>query len=61
MLNIDDTHANIKNKEYEKVLTDLLLIQKHTFMLINRMHAHIVNKKITVANKRINNNTKKMI
>ena len=57
--NIDDTHANIKNKEYEKVLADLLLIQKHTFVSINRMHAHIVNKKITVANKKINNNTKK--
>ena len=57
--NIDDTHANIKNKEYEKVLADLLLIQKHTFTLINRMHTHILNKKITAANKKINNNTKK--
>ena len=57
--NTNDIHANIKNKEYEKVLADLLLIQKHTFVSINRMHAHIVNKKITVANKKINNNTKK--
>ena len=57
--NINDIHANIKNKEYEKVLTDLLLIQKHTFMSINRMHAHIVNKKTTAANKKISNNTKK--
>ena len=53
--NIDDIHTNIKNKEYEKVLTDLLLIQKHTFMSINRMHAHKVNKKITDANKKVNN------
>ena len=52
--NIDDTHANIKNKEYEKVLADLLLIQKHTFMSINRMRIHNVNKKIAAAN-----NTKK--
>ena len=57
--NINDTHVNIKNKEYEKVLTDLLLIQKHTFMSINRMHAHNVNKKIDTTNKEINNNTKK--
>ena len=57
--NIDDTHANIKNKEYEKVLADLLLIQKHTFTSVNRMHTHILNKKITAANKKINNNTKK--
>ena len=57
--NINDIHANIKNKEYEKVLTDLLLIQKHTFMSINRMHAHIVNKKTTAAHKKISNNTKK--
>ena len=32
--------ANIKNKEYEKLHPDLLLIQKHTFMSINRMHAY---------------------
>ena len=57
--NINDIHTNIKNKEYEKVLKDLLLIQKHTLMSINRMHAHNVNKKITTANKKINNNTKK--
>ena len=57
--NIDDTHANIKNKEYEKVLADLLLIQKHTFTSVNRMHTQILNKKITAANKKINNNTKK--
>ena len=57
--NINDTHVNIKNKEYEKVLTDLLLIQKHTFMSINRMHAHNVYKKIDTTNKEINNNTKK--
>ena len=57
--NINDIHANIKNKEYEKVLTDLLLIQKHTFMSINRMRAYNENKKITAANKKINNNTEK--
>ena len=57
--NINDIHANIKNKEYEKVLTDLLLIQKHTFMSINRMRAYNENKKIDAANQRINNNTKK--
>ena len=57
--NIDDTHANIKNKEYEKVLADLLLIQKHTFILINKMRIHNVNKKITATNKKINNSTKK--
>ena len=57
--NINDIRTNIKNKEYEKVLTDLLLIQKHTFMSINRMHPHNVNKKITDTNKKINNNTNK--
>ena len=57
--NINDIHTNIKNKEYEKVLKDLLLIQKHTLMSINRMHAHNVNKKITTANKKINTNAKK--
>ena len=55
---INDMHDNIKNKKYEKVLTDLLLIQKHTFMSINRMHAYNENK-ITAANKKINNSTKK--
>ena len=50
--NINDIHANIKNKEYEKVLTDLLLIQQHTFMSINRMHTHILNKRITATNKK---------
>ena len=35
--NINDMHDNINNKKYEKVLTGLLLIQKHTFMSINRM------------------------
>ena len=29
--NINDLHDNIKNEKYEKVLADLLLIQKHTF------------------------------
>ena len=57
--NINDIRTNIKNKEYEKVLTDLLLIQKHTFMSINRMRAYNENKKITAANKKINNNTEK--
>ena len=57
--NINDIHANIKNKEYEKVLTDLLLIQKHTFMSINRMHAYNENKKIADGNKKTNNNTEK--
>ena len=49
--NINDIHDNIKNKKYEKVLADLLFIQKHTFKSINRMHKHNVNKKITSANK----------
>ena len=49
--NINDIHDNIKNKKYEKVLADLLLIQKHTFKSINRMRKHNVNKKITSANK----------
>ena len=44
--NINDIHDNIKNKEYEKILVDLLLIQKHTFKSINRMRIHNVNKKI---------------
>ena len=44
--NINDIHDNIKNKKYEKVHANLLLIQKHTFMSINRMHIHNVNKKI---------------
>ena len=52
--NINDMHDNIKNKKYEKVLTGLLLIQKHTFMSTNRMRIHNVNKKIAAAN-----NTKK--
>ena len=45
--NINDIHTNIKNKEHEKVLTDLLLIEKHTFISINRMRAYNENKKIT--------------
>ena len=49
--NINDIHDNIKNKEYEKILVDLLLIQKHTFKSINRMRIHNVNKKIINANK----------
>ena len=57
--NINDIHDNIKNKKYEKVLTSLLLIQNHTFMSINRMRIHNVNKKITAVNKQINNSTKK--
>ena len=57
--NINDIHDNIKNKKYEKVLTSLLLIQNHTFMSINRMRIHNVNKKITDTNKKINNSTKK--
>ena len=57
--NINDMHDNIKNKKYEKVHADLLLIQKHTFMSINRMHIHNVNKTITAVNKKINN--RKMI
>ena len=43
--NINDIHDNIKNKKYEKLLAGLLLIQKHTFKPINRMHIHNVNKK----------------
>ena len=57
--NINDIHANTKNKEYEKVLADLLLIQKRTFISINKMCLHNVNKKITAINKKINNSTKK--
>ena len=57
--NINDIHDNIKNKKYEKVLADLLLIQKHTFMSINRMRTYNENRKITPANKKINNNPKK--
>ena len=57
--NINDIHDNIKNKKYEKVFTDLILIQRHTFMSINRMRIHNVNKKITAVNKQINNSTKK--
>ena len=57
--NINDIHDNIKNKKYEKVLTSLLLIQNYTFMSINRMRIHNVNKKITAVNKQINNSTKK--
>ena len=41
--NIKDIHDNIKKKKYEKVLADLLLIQKHTFKSINRMRKHNVN------------------
>ena len=48
--NINDIHDNIKNKKYEKVLADLLLIQKHTFKSINRMHKYNLNKKITKDN-----------
>ena len=43
--NINDIHANNKNKEYEKVRTDLLLKQKHTFISTNRMRAYNENKK----------------
>ena len=43
--NINDIHDNIKTKKYEKLLAGLLLIQKHTFKPINRMHIHNVNKK----------------
>ena len=43
--NINGMRTDIKNKEYKKVLTDLLLIQKHTFMSISRMHAYNENKK----------------
>ena len=50
--NINDIHDNIKNKKYEKVLADLLLIQKHTFMSINRMRMYNENRKITAANKK---------
>ena len=57
--NINDIHAKIKNKKYEKVHANLLLIQKHASMSINRMHIHNVNKKITAVHKKIKNNTKK--
>ena len=49
--NTNDIHDNTKNKKYEKVLADLLLIQTHNFMSINRAHKHNINKKITSANK----------
>ena len=68
--NINKAHANDAKCETDntdsllhnhilQVITDLLLIQKHIFISINRMHAYNENKKITAANKRINNNTKK--
>ena len=56
---INDIHDNTKNKKYEKVHADLLLIQKHTFMSMNRMRIHNINKKTTAVNKKINNSTKK--
>ena len=49
--NTNDIHDNTKNKKYEKVLADLLLIQTHTLMSINRVHKHNINKQITSANK----------
>ena len=60
--NINDIHDNIKNKKYEKVLEDLLLIQKHTFKSINRMYIHNVNKKTNAnnANKKSNKANKKI-
>ena len=60
--NINDIHDNIKNKKYEKVLADLLLIQKHTFKSINRMYIHNVNKKTNAnnANKKGNKANKKI-
>ena len=57
--NINDIHDNIKNKKYEKVHADLLLIQKRTFMSIIGMRTYNVNKKITAVNKKLNNNAKK--
>ena len=57
--NINDIHDNIKNKKNEKVLADLLLIQKHTFIPINRMRRYNENRKIATVNEKINNNTKK--
>ena len=57
--NINDIHVSIKNKKHEKVHANLLMIQKHTFMSINRMHIYNVNKKTTAVNKKINNNTNK--
>ena len=59
--NINDIHDNVKNKKYEKVHADLLLIQKHTFMSINRMRIHNVNKKITAVNKKLIIALRKMI
>ena len=56
--NINIIHDNIKNKKYKKVLADLLLSQKHTFISINRMRTYNVNKKKTSAikaNKKISN------
>ena len=41
--NINDIHDNIKNKKYEKVHANLLLIQKHTLVSLNRMHIHNAN------------------
>ena len=60
--NINDIHDNIKNKKNEKVLADLLLIQKHTFKSINRMYIHNVNKKTNAnnANKKSNKANKKI-
>ena len=49
--NINGVRTSIKNKKYEKVLTDLLFIQKHTFVSINRMHAYNENKQMLLIKK----------
>ena len=53
---IDDMHANINNKEYEKVLVDLLSIHQYILKSINKMYIHTMNRKI---NNNANNAIKK--
>ena len=43
---IDDMQTNINNKEYEKVLVDLLSIHQYILKSINKMYMHTKNNKI---------------
>ena len=66
---IDDIQTNISNKEYEKVLVDLLSIHQYILKSINKMYVHTknnANKKIACDNSTIkksdmNNIAKKSI
>ena len=53
---IDDKQANINNKEYEKVLVDLLSIHQYILKSINKMYIQTKNKKI---NNNVNKNSSK--